>query len=135
MGAEGENARIVRAVYDAFNQGDLPAFLGHIAPDVEWLPFFAAAVEGRALHGHDGVRQWLEELAGGWDDFRAEPDELRESGERVLVIGRLLGTGQGASVPVEQAVNWVWELRDGKVVSLRAYRDRARAIAAFEGLP
>src|SRR5262245_17439184 len=68
-----ENVEIVRRTYPAFNRGDIPEFLESVDLDVEWIPIMAA-LEGRVYRGHDGVRQWIEDLMTDWGSFEVHAE-------------------------------------------------------------
>jgi ketosteroid isomerase-like protein len=46
------------------------------------------------------------------------------------VLTRYRGRGKGSGVPVDNEGAHVWALRDGKVVRLEIFADRADALAA-----
>jgi ketosteroid isomerase-like protein len=52
----------------------------------------------------------------------------------VVVTYRTKARGRGSGATVDQAFTLLWTLRVGKVVRIRAYADRAQALAAA-GLP
>ena len=81
------------------------------------------------------VAAFTREFLSTWDDLRTEAQQYRElDDERILVyihnygrgrtsgmeVSQLMGTGKGANV---------WFMRDGKVVKVVMYWDRARALA------
>ena len=51
--------------------------------------------------GHDGYRRFLEEIDEVWDDFRAEPLEFIDAGDKVVVSHVVRGRGKGSGVEVE----------------------------------
>jgi ketosteroid isomerase-like protein len=122
-----ENVEIVRRAVDAFGRGDADAFAALMAPELEWTTGLGA-VEGEVFRGHEGVRTYFARLGSAWHEFRLLPDEFRDLGDVVLVLGRLEGRGRGGSVPVDAPVGTVWDLRDGKVWRLRAYLDPRKAL-------
>ena len=72
-------------------------------------------------------------LAGGWQHFRAEPDEFRElDDERVLAFGHYSGRGKTSGLPVGQThatAASVFHVHGGKVTKLVVYFDLDRALA------
>ena len=95
-----ENVEIVRRVFDAFNSRDIAAFLELLDPDVEWVPILAV-LEGRVYRGHEGIRQWIDDLATDWEFFEVYYEELRDLGSRVLVSGHWRARGRSSGVEVE----------------------------------
>jgi uncharacterized protein len=124
-----ENVEIVRRVFDAFNKRDTPAFLELLDPDVEWVPILAV-LEGRVYRGHEEVRGWIKELATDWEFFEVEYEELREVGGRVMVCGHWHARGRASGVELENPGTYLYEIKDGKVVSMRTFTDRDAALEA-----
>src|SRR5215208_6994235 len=62
-----ENVELTRRVFDAFVRRDRDAFVAFHDPDCEIQPLLAAV--GGNYHGHDGVREWWEDLFGAFPDF------------------------------------------------------------------
>jgi ketosteroid isomerase-like protein len=120
----------VRRLFDAFNRRDIAAFLGALDPGVEWIPIMAA-LEGRVYRGHEGARRWIEDLAADWEFFEPSFEEFRELGDRVLVFGHWRARGRASGVELEnQPATWLYEIKDGKVASMRTFTDRAEALEA-----
>jgi uncharacterized protein len=118
----------LRAGYEAFNRGDTGAWLDGFDPDAELreLP----NLPGTVHRGHDGLREWAESLKETWEEYRFEPEEFTDAGEFVLVSVRARGRGLGSGAPAEMQVFHVFELRDGKVLRVGGYIDRAEALEA-----
>ena len=124
-----ENVEIVRRVFDAFNRRDTASFLELLDPDVEWVPILAV-LEGRVYRGHEEVRVWIKELATDWEFFEVDYEELRDFGGRVLVSGHWHARGRASGVEVENPGTYLYEIKGGKVVSMRTFTDRAEALEA-----
>jgi ketosteroid isomerase-like protein len=122
---------VVRAVFSAFAERDLGAVLAHASPDIE----FDAVTGDHAgrtgpYRGHDGLRQYFRDIAEVWDDLRIVPAEFRQSGDTILVTGRV--SARSPARIVAGSTGWIWRLRDGLVVYARVYPSAAEAMAAFE---
>lgn len=124
--------RAVRLGIEAANRRDYAAAFALHAPDVELLvPSGLAAmgldshVRGRAERIRFEVK-WRTE----WGDFQYAPDELIDLGSRVLVLGRMKGSGpsSGAAFDNEWAV--LFEIANGQVVHEQVFLDRAEASEA-----
>src|SRR2546430_934870 len=69
-----ENVEMHRRALEAFNAGDLEAFVALWDPEIEFHSTFAA-VGGARYHGHDGLRRWHRDLEDAWGDgIRVELD-------------------------------------------------------------
>ena len=126
----GKNVQQVQRMAETFNRRDLEALLDVIDPDVEWIPIMAT-LEGRVYRGHEGMRQWLDDLSTDWEVFETHQEEFREIGDRVLVFGRWRARARSSGVELEnEPASWVIDLKDGKVVRLQTYTDRREAVEA-----
>jgi ketosteroid isomerase-like protein len=115
------NLEIVRSGLDAWNRQDYEAAIGFLHADVELVPM-RAVFEGMVYRGADGFREFLDDMSEDWEDFRLEPDELREIDDaRVLVLGRIQGRGKASGMEFEAPAAWVCELQDGKVTKVQFY--------------
>jgi ketosteroid isomerase-like protein len=91
------NVESIKLLTAAFNRRDLDAFSELATADVEWLPVFAARVEGDAFQGRAGIEAFLAEVAETWEEFRPVPEAYEDLGDRVLAIGRLETRVAGAA--------------------------------------
>jgi len=48
----------------------------------------------------------------------------------VVVTYRIRGRGRGSGLEIDEPLTLVWRLRDGRIVEVLAYTDRAEALAA-----
>lgn len=83
--------------------------------------------------GASGIREWLRDVAQSWKWFRFEATDLRDLGDRVLVLADVRACGRVGGVEVHDRWGWIVELREGRAVSLRGFRDQREALEA-EGL-
>jgi ketosteroid isomerase-like protein len=129
-----ENVDVARQVAETFNRAyaegstDLYELLD---PDVEWVPI-KAILEGMTYHGHEGVRQWIEELKREWAAFEIRPEQFRDLGDNgVLALGTWGAQGRGGDVllDVPQAA-WLLQYRNGKVVRMQTFTERKKALEA-----
>ena len=124
-----ENVEKVRAGYEAFSRRDLDAALAHIDPEIEWQQS-SAFPDARTFHGHDGVRRFFEQVFEIFDESDFIPQEIIDLGNRVVVVHRFVGRGQGSRIPVEVTETSVWTLREGKAIRQEAFATKAEALEA-----
>jgi ketosteroid isomerase-like protein len=129
-----ENVEIVRRGFDAFNRlgqvGDLAALIDEFYDaDVVWEGADDAPDRG-PFRGRDEVlahvRSWSETL----DAFRSEPEEIVDAGEKVVVVQYSHGILKGSNAEVGVRFASVWEVRGGRIVSVKQYQHRAEALKA-----
>jgi ketosteroid isomerase-like protein len=85
-------------------------------------------VDAGDYRGHEGFGRWLEDWAAAWSDYRMEPEDFLDAGERVVAFILQKTTGQGSGVALERHDVMVFEVRDAKIVRLDYYNNRAQAL-------
>jgi hypothetical protein len=92
-----ENVELVRSAFAAGNRGDLEpgSTTGTSRPDS-----LRAQLEGRAYHGHKGLRRFLADIAEGWEGLRFEMDEIQEADQQIVGSGRFQAAGQAADLAI-----------------------------------
>jgi ketosteroid isomerase-like protein len=119
-----DNVALVASVYENFAKGDIPAVLGVLAPDIEWVE---AAQDYLPHHGtHHGpaeVASTVFRMVGDhFEEFAVVPERFHDAGDVVVVEGRATGrTKSGRRLDAPAA--WVWTVRDGVATSNHNYHD------------
>jgi ketosteroid isomerase-like protein len=125
-----ENVEAVKQLTVAFHRRDIDAFADLTTTDVEWVPVFAAQVEGGAYRGRDGIEAFLQDVSETWNEFRPVPDEYRDLGDRVLGLGRLRTQGRNSGAVVEAPWAGIFDFRGAKIFRIRTFLDHPQAIEA-----
>jgi ketosteroid isomerase-like protein len=118
---------LIRNAYEVWNIRDYDAIWELLDPEIE-IDASSHALNPYVRHGHEGFRQMVEEVADAWDQWRLEPEEFIERGDRLVVAARVRARGRGSGVELDQVVYNVWMLRHGKVTRLAFYADRDQAL-------
>jgi ketosteroid isomerase-like protein len=84
----------------------------------------------QVLRGRDGIARLLAMLEETWTEFRFEPERFIDAGDRVVVCVRVVAEGGASGVATERKTAHVWTVRNGRLSSIRIYRDRADALEA-----
>jgi ketosteroid isomerase-like protein len=126
-------ADTVRELVDAFNAGDLTddVIQSLFDPGVE-LCDFPDAPGHRRYVGHDGLRQFLAEFAENWKVAELQLSEIRELGDKVVILGRQRSVGALTDVPVETDFGEVLEFQGDRIFRIRMFRSRAEALEAAD---
>ena len=124
-----ENVEIVRRAVEAFEREGLEGSLRHYDPEIEWSTT-GAWIEAATYRGHEGVRRYFGHLDDEFDDLRFEVEELIEAGDQVILTVRAGGRGKASGAAVELTMHAVCSLRDGMIVRMRNYADKAEALEA-----
>jgi ketosteroid isomerase-like protein len=125
-----QDVEIARQVMDAFNGREVDRFFEHTAPDFEWFPAMPGLVGDSGYRGREGVETYLVDIGDTWEEYRVLAEELRDLGDRVLMLGRIEGRGRGSRAWVDTPTGTIFDFRDGEVVRVRTYLDHAEALKA-----
>jgi uncharacterized protein len=112
-----ENVALIRDLYAAFAQGDIPAVLGAMSPEIVWneAENFAYA-DGNPYRGPDAILGGVfARLGSEWDGFAAIPEEYIDGGDTLVVLGRYRGTYKASGRPMDAQMVHVWRLADGRI--------------------
>ena len=116
--------------FDAFNRRHLGAFLGLIDPEVDFTTRVVQVEGDPHYHGHDGIREWWQDLLAIFPDFSIEAIEVRDLGENTLINAHIRGHGGDSDAPFEQKIWQATEWRNGKVVRWQTFDNEADALEA-----
>ena len=129
-----ENLQAVRAGFDAFSRGDMPAFLDLVDPNIVFTPI-PEAPDVQFFHGREGLLQGLAQYTTEmWEDFSVELREMRDFDDHVLASYRWCGRGPSSGIEVEVDVYALYTLREGTVVRCSLFTSEQQAVEAA-GLP
>jgi ketosteroid isomerase-like protein len=122
----------IRRAYDAASRGDQEVWMDVFAEDVVLDQSRSDFPDKGIYHGHEGVRKWMSGLDDAFGDLDWECEEITDLGQdRVLVVARVTGHGQFSKIAVDYRFVPVHTFRDGKVVRVERYGDRAEALEAM----
>ena len=123
------NVATIRRGLEAFNRRDIAGLMETCTPDAEFVPL-RAVLEGVTYKGEEGLHKFFADVGEEWSELSIEEQEVREIGDRVVLLGRFKARGRASGVEVDAPTAWLCDMRDGKVVRLQAYTDQQEAIAA-----
>jgi ketosteroid isomerase-like protein len=121
---------LVRRWSKAFNQRDMNTLLKLTSPDLVFVPYLASLIETTTYRGHDGLRSYFRDADAAWKELHVSQAAAREVGDRAISFGELHGKGRASGLEVRVPLAWVSEWRDGELVRLTTYTDKAEALEA-----
>ncbi len=124
-----KNLQVVRAVFDAFSRGDMPAMLELFDPSVVFTPL-PDAPDLQSFHGHEGLLQGMAQTTEIWDDFSAELREMRDFDDRVLASLRWWGRGPSSGIQMEVDICALVAFREGKIGRWQFFNSEQQALEA-----
>ena len=126
-----ENVAVVLAAFEAYNAGDLDAFMGFYASDAQVCPDASVFPEAGALHGLVEVRAWVEEIDKPWVNRRYVAREaFAVVGDRVLHRGDWGGVGATSGIETYSSITGIFTVREGKIARAEYFFDHDKALKA-----
>ncbi len=123
-----QNVALIRRAYDAYARGDLATMLEVVDPDLEWT-YLDPSLEDpqpQVCHGRHELESALARQAGR--GLRAQLEEVVGHGDRVMVVVRTPGVDAYRVRQTDDRNYDVFTVRAGRIVALRACRDRQEAL-------
>jgi SnoaL-like domain len=135
---EGEDVLpVIKGLLDRFGPDPRPnAVLATLAddpgwrlthPDIEWD--MSATGMGGVAHGARELAVWWGVWVAVWSSQVYHMREYRDMGDWVLTVADVHATARGYSV--EPQIFQIWQVKDGKVVLMRAFLSEADALSAI----
>jgi ketosteroid isomerase-like protein len=124
--------RAMQLGVEALNRRDYKAAFALYHPDAELtvFPEFAALGFEPAYRGRDARIGFHDRWNAEWGDFRFEPEELIDLGDRVVVHGHMKGSGLSSGAAVDTYWASILILSGGRVRRELAFLDRGEALKA-----
>ena len=123
-----QNVSVVRGMYEAFGEGNIPGALGALDANVEWLEaenFIYA--DGNPYVGPDAVLQGVFMRIGTeWENFTVSPEEILDAAETIVGRGYYAGTYRATGRQVRAQFAHLFSCREGKIVKFQQYTDTAQ---------
>ena len=120
-----ENVEIVRRVFEAYERDGVSGGIAAMDPEVVWHP-----ADEAPQHGIDAAIAYMRRWEAEWEDLSTVPEEFIDAGEIVFVAVRFAGRGKASGVEVDALVYELYTLREGKIVRMDEFTERAEALAA-----
>jgi uncharacterized protein len=125
---ESKNIVAVRRLYEARGNPDIVKTV--LAPDVRWEVVEGFPYSG-VYQGLNGVSDFFTRLFGDFEDWRTEPAEIFEAGDRVIGLGFYSARAKASGRPFKARFAHVWTMRDGVIVRLQQCADTAQLAKAL----
>jgi ketosteroid isomerase-like protein len=125
-----ENVEVVRRVHDAFNRRDFDDAVRHLDPAFELHPAILALDQGGQYRGPDGARKFWDEITEVWEALTVESTEtIQGPDDRVLAVEQWRASGRDG-LEIDFEVLDLYRFRDGRIVRIDGFTDRAEALEA-----
>lgn len=114
---------VIRALYDGFARGDVPAVLSLLDPNVEWTETEGYPYRGTYVGPNAVLENVFMKLGTEWEGYQAVPEQYVSEGDMVVALGfysgKFVTTGRSMRAPFAH----VWTVRDTKIVKFVQYTD------------
>jgi ketosteroid isomerase-like protein len=87
---------------------------------------------GETFRGHEGMIRALESLSEPFEALTLELQRIVGTGDRLVSIHRLRARATHSGIEFDEPIAYLWVFLEGKVVSLRGFRDPADALRVAE---
>jgi ketosteroid isomerase-like protein len=125
-----DHVELAKKGYEAFLEGKLSAVAQMIDPAfVAYLP--DGLPGAKTYRGQEGFLAGVREQLEAFEEWRLEPQEFIDAGDRVLVLVHQHGRGRLSGVEIEVYTAWLWTFGNGKAVELRVFLDKKEAFQAI----
>jgi ketosteroid isomerase-like protein len=123
----------VRRFAHAVTDGDADAAVALCDPAIEFLSVLG--VSGRAYRGHEGIRQYFDDVASAWREWRVDVHRVAAAPDgRVAIVMTMHMRGRESGAALSERTGHVWTLRDGRLLRNEPYREPEQALRAV-GVP
>ena len=125
MGVSPEHP--VRVFSDAVTAGDVEAAVEVCHPEIEFLSVLA--VSGRRYLGHAGIREYFEDVASAWAEWRVEVHEIVPGADgRVAIVMSMHVRGKESGLILSERTDHIWTLKEGKLLRNEPFREPGEAL-------
>jgi ketosteroid isomerase-like protein len=125
------NLEVVRGILNAWNRGDVDAWLAPAHPEIEWFSEVARRLAGSetVYRGPAGMRRFWDEWHDVWD-LTIEVSEVRDLGDTVVAMADVRTRGGVSGIDLERQLAFVFELEGGLARRVRSYFEPGEALEA-----
>jgi ketosteroid isomerase-like protein len=122
-----DNEQAARRFAAAVTDGDCEAAVAVCHPEVEF--YSVLGISGRAYLGHNGVRQYFDDVASAWREWRVEVEHVEEGPDgRVAIVMTMHARGKESGASLAERTAHIWTLSDGKLARNEPYREPEQAL-------
>ncbi len=123
-----ENVELVKRSIQAYNARDLDALRALSHPDVEYHGLADWPDRPLVFRGHEGIERFVTQTDDDFDEFRQEPQEFIDAGDRVVIVFEITAIGKQSRAPVRFTDAFVTTISDGLIARVQVCGTREKAL-------
>jgi hypothetical protein len=121
------NADMIQNGFEAIADGDIPALLELMDPDIEWHPPRQGTLDD-TYSGHEGVTRLFKQLFEAWERIGHEPTKLVEAGDKAVIVTHVSLRARMSGLEIDELWAYYVEIRDGRFWRVWMYTDPEQAL-------
>jgi uncharacterized protein len=126
-GSLAAETKVLKEAYAALNRNDIPATVKAFDPQIEWTEP-AEFPGGGTYHGYEAVKAHFSQARGTWAEGSCEPERFMVAGDKIIVFVYVRVRLKHETEWREGPIADVYTFRDGKVIQVRVFTDRGKAL-------
>ena len=124
------NEVVARRFADAVTRADCDAAVGLCHPQVEFASMLG--ISGRAYIGHDGIRQYFDDVESAWAYWTVDVERVSEGPDgRVAIVMTMHARGKESGVALNERTAHIWTLSEGRLSCNEPYRRPDEALRSL----
>ena len=120
------NKEIIENVYANLARGDVPAVLGAMADDIEWVEADGFPLPGTFVGPQNVLEGVFMRLGEIGDEYTVVPDRFVADGDTVVALGNYTWKHKSSAAPASVKMAHVWTMGDGKVIAFQQHVDTVK---------
>lgn len=126
--ANAAELEIVKKIYAAINQNNIPAALECIDPQIERVEFEGHPMSG-SYHGLAEFSAHLSQARATWGEGSCEPERIVSEGDKIIVHCHVRVRLKNKSEWIDGRVADVFVFRNSKIIQMRSFMTAEEAHA------
>jgi ketosteroid isomerase-like protein len=125
-----ENVEVIHRLYEAFSRRDFEDAVRNLHRDFELFPAIAGPDWADHYRGHDGAKEFWQVITEVWETATVEFKEAIEAPANRIVAVEHWRTGGRDGIEIDFQLTEVYAFRDGLIVRIDGFLDKAEALEA-----
>jgi ketosteroid isomerase-like protein len=122
-----ENEAAARGFAHAITAGDREAGVAVCHPEIVFRSMLG--ISGRSYVGHDGIREYYDDIESAWAEWSVEVERVAEGSDgRVAIVLTMRARGKESGAELTERTAHIWTVRDGRLVRNELYREPEQAL-------